>query len=64
MSPLLDGRYQTTEIIGRGGYGETYLAKDLRRPKHPLCVVKRLLQISDQKNGFQAPPFSEAEGGF
>lgn len=28
--------------MGRGGFGETYLAEDLDRPGQPKCVVKKL----------------------
>ncbi len=35
-------RYQVTQKIGVGGFGETYLAVDLALPGQPECVVKHL----------------------
>lgn len=40
---LLGGRYQISQILGAGGFGRTYLAKDTQRPGEPLCVVKQLM---------------------
>ncbi len=41
-SNLLDGRYKIVSNIGKGGFGETYLAEDTKRPGNPYCVVKQL----------------------
>ena len=41
-SQLLGGRYQITQVLASGGFGQTYLAADTHRPGHPLCVVKQL----------------------
>ncbi len=38
----LRNRYQIIQFLGGGGFGETYLAKDLDLPGHPHCVVKHL----------------------
>lgn len=40
---LLSGRYEITKLIGGGGFGRAYLAKDTQRPGHPSCVVKKLV---------------------
>jgi serine/threonine-protein kinase len=42
LGKLLDGRYQVVKILGSGGFSQTYIAEDTRRPSHPQCVVKHL----------------------
>jgi len=39
---LLGGRYQVIEILGIGGFSQTYVAEDTHRPGKPKCVVKHL----------------------
>ncbi|BAY25348.1 serine/threonine protein kinase [Calothrix sp. NIES-2100] len=43
---LLDQRYQVDELLGKGGFGHTYIALDTRRPGNPTCVVKHLKPIT------------------
>ena len=43
---LLVGRYQITETIGLGGFGQTFLAKDKYLPNRPICVVKQMKVIT------------------
>lgn len=45
MGQLLDGRYRITQVLAKGGFGQTYLAIDTRRPGEPLCVVKQLQPV-------------------
>ncbi len=46
LGKLLDRRYEVTQVLGAGGFGRTYLAKDTRRPGNPTCVVKQLKPVS------------------
>ncbi len=48
---VLDRRYQTIEVLGKGAFGHTFLAKDTKRPGNPICVVKQL------KPSFSEPEF-------
>ena len=44
---VLDGRYKLIKQIGAGGFGHTFIARDMRRPGSPPCVVKQLKPASD-----------------
>jgi serine/threonine protein kinase, bacterial len=46
IGQLLDSRYLITKTLGRGGFGETYVAEDTKRPGRPICVLKHLKPIS------------------
>ena len=53
MDTLIGGRYQIINDLGKGGFGETFLAKDTHLPSQKLIVIKRLHQLaSDQKVSF------------
>jgi serine/threonine protein kinase len=47
---VLDGRYKLIKKIGAGGFGQTFIARDMRRPGSPPCVVKQLKPASDDPN--------------
>lgn len=42
LGRTLRNHYQIIKDLGEGGFGDTYLAKDLDLPGHPHCVVKHL----------------------
>jgi CHASE2 domain-containing sensor protein/serine/threonine protein kinase len=39
---IIDARYKIAKVLGSGGFSETYVAEDTKRPGNPLCVVKQL----------------------
>ena len=39
---LLRDRYQIVQPLGQGGFGATFLAKDISLPGNPICVIKEL----------------------
>lgn len=41
MPLLLDGRYVPTQLLGKGGFGAAFLARDRRIPGMRSCVVKQ-----------------------
>ncbi len=47
IGTVLRDRYRIIEVLGIGGFGETYLAQDTQRPGNPICVVKKLKIVSD-----------------
>jgi eukaryotic-like serine/threonine-protein kinase len=42
MNILLDGRYQILKKLGHGGFAATYLARNIKAPGTPTCVIKHL----------------------
>lgn len=53
IGQLLDHRYQVIKALGTGGFGQTYLAQDTRRPGNPICVVKHLKPASSDPRVFE-----------
>ncbi|WP_017304036.1 serine/threonine-protein kinase [Spirulina subsalsa] len=47
---LFRDRYLVLRMLGRGGFGVTFLARDLRLPAKPFCVIKQLCpRVSEAK---------------
>ncbi|MBW4695895.1 MAG: serine/threonine protein kinase [Lyngbya sp. HA4199-MV5] len=40
---LLQQRYRLLKLLGEGGFGKTFLARDEQQPEPSFCVVKQLL---------------------
>jgi serine/threonine-protein kinase len=45
LDTIIDGRYQIHRVLGRGGFGRTYLASDMQR-FGDLCVLKEFVPAS------------------
>jgi len=50
---IVGGHYEVTTRLGGGGFGETYLSRDLHLPDHPSRVIKRLSPHIKEKNVLQ-----------
>jgi serine/threonine protein kinase/predicted TPR repeat methyltransferase len=54
LGTTIGGRYQITEHLGGGGFGQTFLAIDRHLPGKPTCVVKQLKPQVDGQAAWQA----------
>ncbi|NMG07161.1 serine/threonine protein kinase [Brasilonema sp. UFV-L1] len=52
IGKLLDHRYQVIRVLATGGFGETYIAQDTKRPGKPICVVKHLKPANSEAKMF------------
>ena len=50
MQTLLNNRYRVLEELGRGGFGQTFLAEDTHLPSRRRCVIKKLLPLATDPN--------------
>ena len=51
---IIGGHYQIEKFLGKGGFGETYLARDTHLPNHPYRIVKKLKPQSTEPFVLQA----------
>jgi len=49
LETTIGGRYLILKELGRGAFGQTYLAEDRQIPGHPKCVVKQLKPQSNDE---------------
>ncbi|MEM8610565.1 MAG: CHASE2 domain-containing protein [Cyanobacteria bacterium P01_H01_bin.105] len=49
LGQVLKERYQLIRLLGAGGFGQTYVARDLFQAQTPECVVKQLKPASRDK---------------
>lgn len=47
MTTLLNNRYQISQVLGAGGFGETFLAEDTYMPSRRQCVIKQLKPVTN-----------------
>ncbi|MEC4812953.1 MAG: protein kinase [Scytonema sp. PMC 1069.18] len=47
IGQLLAGHYKVLEVLGEGGFGQTYVAEDIHLPGNPKCVLKHLKTSSN-----------------
>ncbi|MEC4814681.1 MAG: protein kinase [Scytonema sp. PMC 1069.18] len=50
---LLNNRYQVIQVLGAGGFGETFLAEDIHMPSRRRCVIKQLKPIANDPKTYQ-----------
>ncbi|WP_434684583.1 protein kinase domain-containing protein [Pseudanabaena minima] len=50
---IVGGHYEVTTRLGGGGFGETYLSRDLHLPDRPIRVIKRLSPHIKEKSVLQ-----------
>ncbi|MBP5972841.1 YARHG domain-containing protein [Brasilonema sp. CT11] len=50
---LLNNRYQIIQVLGAGGFGETFLAEDTHMPSRRRCVIKQLKPIHNNPQIYQ-----------
>ena len=53
VTTLLNNRYQAIQVIGDGGFGQTFLAEDTYLPSRRRCVIKQLKPVVDNPQMYQ-----------
>jgi serine/threonine-protein kinase len=51
---LLNNRYQVIQVLGAGGFGDTFLAEDTHMPSRRRCVIKQLKPITNDPQIYQS----------
>jgi serine/threonine protein kinase, bacterial len=49
IGQLLAGHYRVLQVLGAGGFGQTYITEDLHLPGNPKCVLKHLKPASNDR---------------
>lgn len=47
---LLHGRYRAVKVLGQGGFGATFAARNVALPGEPVCAIKQLRVASNSPN--------------
>ncbi|WP_407889983.1 protein kinase domain-containing protein [Scytonema sp. NUACC26] len=50
---LLNNRYQVIQVLGSGGFGDTFLAEDIHMPSRRRCVIKQLKPVTKDPKTYQ-----------
>ncbi|MDF2387138.1 protein kinase [Nostoc ellipsosporum NOK] len=50
---LLNNRYKIIQVLGAGGFGETFLAEDTHMPSRRRCVIKQLKPMANDPQTYQ-----------
>ncbi|ARV60714.1 serine/threonine protein kinase [Nostocales cyanobacterium HT-58-2] len=50
---LLNNRYQVIQVLGAGGFGETFLAEDMHMPSRRRCVIKQLKPVTNDPQTYK-----------
>lgn len=64
LGTLLNGRYRVIQMLGGGGFGQTYIAEDTQQPGDRQCVVKQFQPANREGSFLQIARrlfFNEAE---
>jgi serine/threonine-protein kinase len=49
----LNNRYKVIQVLGAGGFGETFLAEDIHMPSRRRCVIKQLKPVTNDPQTYK-----------